>query len=79
MATPRRIHRHAGPSGALYTAGRRVGRAHGRIIAVGVAPTSTKDNWAATGDAVREAWVTAGDELRGAMVQIATEQEEIPA
>ena len=79
MATPRRTHRYARPSGALYSAARRIGRAHGRIITVGVTPASTKDNWVATGDAVREAWAIAGDELRDAMGQVAAEQEEIPA
>lgn len=79
MAALRRIHRHAGTGAAFGIALRRIGRAHDRVIAVRVSPASTKDNWAATGDAVREAWVVAGDELRDAMSQVATEQEEITA
>ncbi|MCY3948689.1 MAG: hypothetical protein OXF61_05755 [Acidimicrobiaceae bacterium] len=79
MATLPQMRRHAGPRGALSSAARRVGRTSDRIIAVRFPPRSRKDNWAVTGDAVRDAWTTAGAELRDAMGQVAANQEEITA
>lgn len=79
MATLRRTHRHGRPSRALHLAASRIGRAHGRIIEVHISTESAKDNWAASGDAVREAWVAAGEEMRGAMGHVAAECEEISA
>ena len=79
MASPRPTHLRGRPGHALHRAARRVGRAHGRVLSVGVASAPAQDNWAATGDAVREAWVAAGADIRRAMGQVAAEHEEIPA